>query len=167
LVFGLDLDGFKDVNDSFGHAAGDAVLVAVPERLRDSVRSIDFISRMGGDEFVILLPVISPEAATRIAERIIASVSAPFDIGLPAPLHIGVSIGGARAPDDGETADELLRSADRALYEAKRRGKGTFVTHDALKVALAPAAGADARMVGVESQEKGTRSPLPFRSKSV
>lgn len=167
MVFCLDLDGFKDINDSFGHAAGDAVLVAVAQRLRDSVRAVDFVSRIGGDEFVILLPAITPEAAADIAARIIACVSSPFDIGLPAPVRVGVSIGSACAPGDGETTDELLRSADRALYEAKRLGKGIFVAHDALKVALAPMA--DAGMAGLERREKGTHplSPLPFPSKSV
>jgi diguanylate cyclase (GGDEF)-like protein len=161
MVFCLDLDGFKNVNDSFGHAAGDAILVAVAQRLRDSVRSLDFISRIGGDEFVILLPAISPDDAANKAERIIASVAAPFDLGLPAPVHIGISIGSACAPSDGETADELLRSADRALYEAKRRGKGIFVAHSALKVPLAPTADADAKMAGLERLKKGTdRSPV-------
>ena len=172
MVFCLDLDGFKEVNDSFGHAAGDAILVAVARRLRDSVRSLDFISRTGGDEFVILLPVIFPDDAEKIAERIIASISAPFDLGLPAPVHIGVSIGSACAPADGATADELLRSADRALYEAKRRGKGIFVAHGALEVVeLVPTADADAKLIAQERREKGAcgthRSPLPFRSKSV
>jgi diguanylate cyclase (GGDEF)-like protein len=169
MVFCLDLDGFKDVNDSFGHAAGDAILVAVARRLRDSVRSLDFISRTGGDEFVILLPVISAEDAEKIAERIIASIAAPFDLGLPAPVYIGISIGSACAPDDGETADELLRSADRALYEAKRRGRGVFVTHGALKAALAPSPDADPRMAasGRGLRENRRRPPLPFRSKSV
>jgi diguanylate cyclase (GGDEF)-like protein len=124
MVFCLDLDGFKEINDSLGHAAGDAVLVEVAHRLRNSVRSPDFISRIGGDEFVILLPAISSEDAKRTAERIIASVAQPLDLGLPAPVHIGISIGSACAPDDGETAEELLQSADRALYEAKRLGKG-------------------------------------------
>ena len=77
-------------------------------------------------------------------------------------------IGSACAPGDGETAEELLRSADRALYEAKRRGKGTFVPHDGLKVALAPIPDADARMAGLDRRDKGTaHPPLPFRSKSV
>jgi len=166
MVFCLDLDGFKELNDSFGHAAGDAVLVEVAHRLRNSVRSLDFISRIGGDEFVILLPAISSDEAKRTAERIIAGIAQPFDLGLGEPVHIGISIGSACAPDDGETADELLRSADRALYEAKRRGKGTFVAHDGPTVALAP--DADAGMSGLERWEKAAdRSLLPFRSKSV
>jgi diguanylate cyclase (GGDEF)-like protein len=148
-VFCLDLDGFKEVNDCFGHAAGDALLIALADRLRDSVRAIDFVSRIGGDEFVILLPAISPADAADIARRIIARVEAPFDVGLPAPVQVGISIGSACAPGDGETADALLRSADRAMYEAKRRGKGIFVPHSTLTaemVELAPAADADARM---------------------
>jgi diguanylate cyclase (GGDEF)-like protein len=163
MVFCLDLDGFKELNDSFGHAAGDAVLVDVAHRLHDCVRSLDFISRIGGDEFVILLPGIASDDAKGTAERIIASVAQPFDLGLGKPVHIGISIGSACAPDDGETAEELLRSADRALYEAKRRGKGTFVAHGPA-VTLAPEAG----MPGLERWEKGAdRSLLPFRSKSV
>ena len=155
-MFCLDLDGFKDVNDRFGHAAGDALLIALAGRLRDSVRTLDFVSRIGGDEFVILLPAISTAEATVIAERIIARVEAPFNIGLPAPVHVGISIGSACAPDDGETADELLRCADRAMYEAKRRGKGLFVPYGTLEaelVELAPEPDADARMAGRGSPE--------------
>ena len=166
MVFCLDLDGFKELNDRFGHAAGDAALVAVARRLHDCVRSLDFISRIGGDEFVILLPGIASDDAERTAERIIASVAQPFELGLEEPVHIGISIGSACAPDDGETAIELLRSADRALYEAKRLGKGTFVPHGALEVSLAPTP--DAGMAGLEGGEKGAdRSLLPFRSKSL
>jgi diguanylate cyclase (GGDEF)-like protein len=168
MVFCLDLDGFKELNDGFGHAAGDAVLVAVARRLHDCVRPLDFISRIGGDEFVILLPGIASDDAETTAERIIASVAQPFDLGLGEPVHIGISIGSACAPEDGETAEELLRSADRALYEAKRRGKGTFVAHGGLKVALAPKPDADTRMAGLDRREKRTdHFPLPFRSKSV
>ena len=143
-VFCLDLDGFKGVNDGFGHATGDAVLVAVAKRLQASIRDADFVCRLGGDEFVILLPNITDGEAAAIARRIIARVSEPFEFA--AAARVGVSIGLASAPRDGETADELLSAADRAMYDAKRRGKGGFVVHGAGAevVSLAPAADADA-----------------------
>lgn len=127
-VLCLDLDGFKDVNDGHGHEAGDAVLVAVARRLKSCIRDIDFLFRVGGDEFVILLPALTPDTATIIAHRIIDRISQPLDVGRNTVVRIGISIGGACAPADGTTADELLRSADRAMYEAKRRGKGVYVT---------------------------------------
>lgn len=126
-VFCLDLDGFKAVNDRFGHATGDAVLVAVAKRLGESVRDADFVCRLGGDEFVILLPDIADDEACAIARHIVSAVSKSFDFAPAA--RIGVSIGIAAAPRDGTTADELLSVADRAMYEAKRRGKGGFVMH--------------------------------------
>jgi len=137
-VFCLDLDGFKAVNDRLGHAAGDAVLVAVADRLRACVRDADFVCRIGGDEFVILLPNITDGEAAAVARRIIARVSEPFEFAPAA--RVGASIGLASAPRDGTTADELLSAADRAMYEAKRRGKGGFVIHTtgADVVALAP-----------------------------
>jgi len=143
-VFCLDLDGFKGVNDRFGHAAGDAVLVAVADRLRASVRDADFVCRIGGDEFVILLPNITDGEAAAVARRIISRVSEPFEFAPTA--RIGASIGLASAPRDGMTADELLSAADRAMYEAKRRGKGGFVIHasGADVVTLAPVAKAPA-----------------------
>jgi diguanylate cyclase (GGDEF)-like protein len=126
-VFCLDLDGFKAVNDGLGHATGDAVLVAVAGRLRASIRKVDFVCRLGGDEFVVLLPDISDDDAVAVAQRIIAHVSEPFAFSRDA--RIGVSIGIASSPRDGASADELLSAADRAMYEAKRRGKGGFVIH--------------------------------------
>ncbi len=153
-VFCLDLDGFKGVNDRLGHAAGDTILMALADRLRDSVRVFDFVSRTGGDEFVILLPSISAADAAVIADRIIARVGMPFDVGDGEPVQIGISIGSASAPADGETADALMRSADQAMYEAKRRGKDRFVPYGTIPnhamgadgVDLAPAADADARI---------------------
>ena len=143
-VFCLDLDGFKGVNDRFGHAAGDAVLVAVADRLRASVRDFDFVCRIGGDEFVILLPNITDGEAAAVARRIISRVSEPFEFAPTA--RVGASIGLASAPRDGVTADELLSAADRAMYEAKRRGKGGFVIHasEAEMVTLVPMAKASA-----------------------
>ncbi len=139
-VLCLDLDGFKAVNDEFGHATGDAVLVAVAERLRASVREVDFVCRLGGDEFVILLPDITDDEAISVARRVISRVSEPFEFAHAA--RIGVSIGIAAAPRDGTTADELLSAADRAMYEAKRRGKDGFVIHasSAEVVSLVPSA---------------------------
>src|SRR5882757_2864838 len=110
VVFCLDLDGFKAVNDRFGHAAGDAVLVAVAKRLRASVRDVDFACRLGGDEFVVLLPDIGDDEAVSVARRIVSGVSEPFEFAPAA--RIGVSIGIAAAPRDGNTADELLSAAD-------------------------------------------------------
>ena len=143
-VFCLDLDGFKGVNDRFGHAAGDAVLVAVADRLCASVRDADFVCRIGGDEFVILLPDITDGEAATVARRIISRVSEPFEFAPTA--RVGASIGLASAPRDGITADELLSAADRAMYEAKRRGKGGFVIHTSgvELVTLAPMAKAPA-----------------------
>jgi diguanylate cyclase (GGDEF)-like protein len=171
-VLCLDLDGFKSINDRFGHATGDALLVAVANRLRESIRDIDFLCRIGGDEFVILLPSMTPAEVETVAQRIIARISEPYDLGLPASLRVGISIGSASAPRDGLSADELLRSADRAMYQAKRQGKGLFVAHSGAmgeRTELAPAADADARMVARSADwAQGTqRFPLPFRTKSV
>ena len=143
-VLCLDLDGFKGVNDGLGHATGDAVLVAVAKRLQASVRDADFVCRLGGDEFVILLPDIADGEAADIARRIISRVSEPFEFAPAA--QVGVSIGLASAPRDGSTADELLSAADRAMYDAKRRGKGRFVVHaSGVELAgLVPSADADA-----------------------
>jgi GGDEF domain-containing protein len=140
--------------------------------LRDSIRDVDFLCRVGGDEFVILLPAISSAEAASVARRIIEQVSEPLEIDALA-VRIGISVGSARAPHDGETADELLRSADRAMYEAKRRGKGLFVAYTGLTeepVELVPTADADARMGSRFSGRMAVRTgrfPLPSRSKSL
>ena len=123
-VLCLDLDGFKGVNDRYGHAAGDQVLVEVARRLRASVRETDTVSRFGGDEFVVLLPTVTDLVLRAIGERIIAAVAEPVDIGLPNPVHVGVSIGVASFGREGGTPMELLGRADAALYGAKRGGRG-------------------------------------------
>jgi diguanylate cyclase (GGDEF)-like protein len=125
-VLFLDLDRFKAVNDTLGHRAGDLLLQQVAARLRASVRQIDTIARFGGDEFVILQPLVDvPEGAMKLAERIIEVVGHAYDLeGTQA--SIGVSVGIALAPADGSTADALLKNADMALYLAKSEGRGTF-----------------------------------------
>ena len=125
-VLCLDLDGFKGVNDTLGHAAGDELLRAVADRLRACVREEDTVARLGGDEFVVLqASVPSPEAASRLAARLIEQLAQPFLIQ-GQTLVIGASLGIAQLPGDGTTPDLLLHNADLALYQAKAEKRGTF-----------------------------------------
>lgn len=118
----LDLDSFKAINDTDGHAVGDAVLATMAHRLRTAVREADTVARIGGDEFVVLLPEIESEAdATAIAEKIITAVRAPLDSPVRS-YRIGVSIGIAFFPEDGENGERLLQRADAAMYRAKEAG---------------------------------------------
>ena len=122
----LDLDHFKYVNDTLGHAVGDKLLQEVGERLRALVRDIDTIARMGGDEFAILQVGLTHESdATRLAERVIQAISAPYEID-GHQVVTGTSVGIAVAPADGVVADQLVKNADLALYRAKGSGRSTF-----------------------------------------
>ena len=121
----LDLDHFKNVNDTLGHPIGDKLLIAVTERLNRYVREVDSIARMGGDEFAIVQVAIDrPEDAEALAERIIETISAPYEID-GHNVVVGTSIGIAVAPSDGTDADVLTRNADLALYRAKSSGRRT------------------------------------------
>ena len=125
-VMFIDLDRFKVINDSLGHAIGDALLQAVGNRLKASMRSSDMVSRQGGDEFVVLLLEISDEKTIgAFADKIIKTVSAPYMIAEQA-LHIGATIGISRYPEDGEEAEALIRNADLAMYHAKNSGRNKF-----------------------------------------
>ena len=123
-VLCVDLDGFKAVNDRHGHAAGDALLRAVAGRVIQSIRDQDIACRVGGDEFVLLLPDTTSAEAAFVASRLIAAISRPFDIGTGQLVRIGASIGSAISSGSGERAQNLLDRADQALYAAKAAGKG-------------------------------------------
>ncbi|CAM5491991.1 diguanylate cyclase domain-containing protein [Pseudomonas fragi] len=124
-VLFLDSDRFKDINDSYGHAAGDAVLVAVATRIRAQLREEDVVARLGGDEFAILLtPMHKVEDAQRIAEKIIASMLEPIQLPGQVCVVTSLSIGIAVYPEHGASAQELLCAADSAMYQAKRLARG-------------------------------------------
>ena len=122
----LDLDHFKNVNDTLGHPAGDRLLRQVADRLRTIVRETDTIARMGGDEFVVLQVALSePADATILAQRIIEVLGEPFIID-GRHVVIGASLGIALGPADGVSPDQLMRNADLALYRAKGKGRGMY-----------------------------------------
>lgn len=125
-VLCLDLDGFKAVNDQFGHPAGDQLLVEVGQRLQRLVREDDLVCRLGGDEFVILLFGATSREAERKSELVIAELSYPIRLDQGQVAQIGVSVGIAMTPDHAENPEDLISLADKALYLAKAEGKGTY-----------------------------------------
>jgi len=129
-VMYLDLDEFKEINDRFGHPAGDLVLRAVADRLVETLRESDTVARFGGDEFVILQPVVNgPGDAGDLARKIVAAMQSPLQIeDFEQVIH--TSIGIALYPQDGKTTDELMDRADRALYGAKRAGRNQWQFYD-------------------------------------
>jgi diguanylate cyclase (GGDEF)-like protein/PAS domain S-box-containing protein len=125
LLF-LDLDGFKHINDSLGHAAGDQLLQSIARRLVDCVRGSDTVSRQGGDEFVILLPEVEQaEDAAITARRLLQAVAEPQSAGMN-ELHVTASIGVSVYPDDGADAQTLIQNADTAMYQAKETGRHSY-----------------------------------------
>jgi diguanylate cyclase (GGDEF)-like protein len=127
----VDLDRFKEVNDSFGHAVGDELLRQLGVRLRGALRSSDLLARLGGDEFVVTLLDADGEYGAMIAQRISARLHEPFQLG-PVRARIGASIGIAVAPRDATEAADLLRCADLAMYRAKLEGKAFAIYHEEL-----------------------------------
>lgn len=125
LLF-LDLDGFKQINDTLGHHYGDLLLVRVAERLNLSVRESDTLARLGGDEFTLILnDAHDREDVAVVAEKVIESINVPFDLE-GHKVHIGISIGIARFPEDADSKAMLIVVADRAMYAAKSAGKNTY-----------------------------------------
>ncbi len=126
-VLCIDLDRFKNVNDTLGHPVGDMLLQAVADRLRSCISQNDIAARFGGDEFAIIQlgPVQQPEAASDLARRVVRIIGEPYEID-GQQIIIGASVGIAVAPLDGRNADTLLKNADMALYSAKSDGRGVF-----------------------------------------
>jgi diguanylate cyclase (GGDEF)-like protein len=122
----VDLDGFKDVNDAYGHATGDEVLKQASQRLEQAVRRDDLVARLGGDEFVILqMDTYSNTAARKLAERMRRDVSAPYFVA-GHEIVIDVSAGIKISRHGGGDAEHALQEADQALYRVKRTGSGGF-----------------------------------------
>jgi len=123
----IDLDRFKDVNDGFGHLAGDELLQQVAKQLKARLRGVDTVCRLGGDEFTVLLEDIAqPEDAARVSNDIITTLGEPWLLSNGREVHIGASIGISLFPEHGATPVELLQQADTALYQAKAEGRGRF-----------------------------------------
>jgi diguanylate cyclase (GGDEF)-like protein/PAS domain S-box-containing protein len=130
VVMFLDLDNFKTINDSLGHAAGDQLLVEVAERVSRCMRVTDTVARLGGDEFAILIEnAVNPDDSSQVARRLTEELELPFDVE-GKEVFVGTSIGIA-CTSGGDTAEELLRNADAAMYIAKGKGKGRFEIFDA------------------------------------
>ncbi len=125
----LDLDNFKAVNDTLGHATGDAVLVAVAERLRGCIREFDTPARLGGDEFAVIVVTEDVDEALTVARRIIERIVRPFHFDGQI-VQIGISVGITMAPMDGATPGTLMKNADLALYRAKAEGRGIARLYD-------------------------------------
>jgi diguanylate cyclase len=124
LMF-MDLDGFKAVNDAYGHHLGDQLLLAVADRIRGIVRAQDTVARLGGDEFVLLLEQTDPDGAASVADKLVYTISQPYLIGKH-DLRVSASVGIAIYPSDGEDVKTLMANADAAMYHAKRSGRNGY-----------------------------------------
>jgi diguanylate cyclase (GGDEF)-like protein len=136
-VLMVDLDGFKEVNDSLGHHAGDLVLCEVAARLVCSVRQTDTVARLGGDEFIVLLPDLHlAEEAESVGGKIVAAISEPIDVG-GTEVQISASVGVCTSPEQGRDAERLMHCVDTAMYLAKASGKNSFQVYcDARQITL-------------------------------
>ena len=124
LMF-VDLDGFKAINDAYGHPIGDRLLVQMAHGIRDVVRAEDTVARLGGDEFIVLMELNEPEDAATVAEKLLAQAALPLETA-QGPIRIGASIGIALYPEDATHARELMANADAAMYTAKEHGRNGY-----------------------------------------
>ncbi|WP_052025920.1 GGDEF domain-containing protein [Phyllobacterium sp. YR531] len=122
----IDLDGFRQFNEKYGRAEGDLVLKLVADRLQTCMRKNDVVYRIDGDEFAVVLLQVTANEVANVADRIIGSVSQPYDLANADSAAITVTIGAALAPRDGDTPESLLWCGDAALYIAKKAGKGIY-----------------------------------------
>ena len=126
-VLSIDLDRFKNVNDTLGHPVGDELLRLVALRLRECVRPSDLVTRLGGDEFAIVqADAPQPDAAESLAARLVQAMALPFEIGAN-QVCVGASVGVALSPEHGVATDDLLKKSDLAPYQAKANGRGNCV----------------------------------------
>ncbi len=149
-VLYIDLDHFKAVNDTLGHAVGDEVIKQAAVRLWGTTRESDLLARLGGDEFALLLRPVDSDTAARVADRIIKAMAAPMNIGGQI-VEIGASVGIAVGPGDGTSTDQLVKNADLALYKAKSEGRSTYHFFEA---------GMDAELQQRRSIEAGLRMAM-------
>jgi two-component system cell cycle response regulator len=123
-----DIDHFKNLNDTYGHAVGDEVLVEFCRRMTRNLRSFDLVSRIGGEEFVVVMPDTPPERAQRIAERLRQRIEEePFKVSTGAEIRATISVGVTTCREDDDLAADLLRRADEAMYRAKRSGRNKVI----------------------------------------
>jgi diguanylate cyclase (GGDEF)-like protein len=168
VLFYLDLDGFKTVNDTMGHPAGDELLNAVAGRLQATMRESDTVARLGGDEFVIVTPHLGPAQSAALASSIIRRITEQdYAIGVQGTARIGLSIGYACWPEDGPTLELLQMHADLALYRAKRAGKGVhrrFRAQDGADLREDAAGERRGLLVSVGAQDTDSQTPRPLRT---
>ena len=122
----MDLDGFKPVNDTYGHSTGDELLKEASARLLTCIREGDTAARIGGDEFIVILLESSTERAVAVANRILASIRSPYELGKRTIVDITASIGIAEFPGHANEMDALIDAADKAMYAAKKHGKNRY-----------------------------------------
>jgi diguanylate cyclase (GGDEF)-like protein len=166
-VLVLDIDHFKEVNDTYGHAAGDAVLGEFARRIRVGLREVDVAFRQGGEEFVVLLPETDAYGGTIVAERLGAAIRGrPVEISSPRQdvddIPISVSIGIAVFPEHGITAQQVLGAADDALYAAKNAGRDTYRLAETVSTVVPDGTGGDTAGTGDQGSDRAVVPDAQF-----